>query len=113
MDTAAEHVDLEVLKELRQVMGEDFQSLIETFERDSEMRIDAIREAVATADPDAIRRTAHSFKGSASNMGAPRLTRLCRALEELGRNGQSAGGVELLGQIETEYRNVLKAMADI
>lgn len=110
METPGEHVDAGVLAELHQVMGEEFPSLLETFARDSEMRIELIREAVDTGDPDAVRRTAHSFKGSAGNMGARRLTRLCRALEELGRNGKLSGGHELLGEIELEYRQVFSIL---
>lgn len=111
MDTAMErHVDAGVLDELYQVMGDEFPSLLETFRRDSEMRIVAIHEAVSARDAEGIRRTAHSFKGSASNMGAPRLTRLCRALEELGRNGHTEGSAELLGEIRNEYQRVMEIL---
>lgn len=113
MEAAEQHVDLEVLQELRDVMGDEFSALVQTFARDSQLRIEAIRVAVQQKDPDSIRRTAHSFKGSASNMGAPRLTRLCRALEELGRNGQSDGSASLLTQIEVEYRHVLQALENL
>ena len=111
METPGEHVDTGVLAELHQVMGDEFPSLLETFARDSEMRIELIRQAVVSEDVDAVRRAAHSFKGSAGNMGARRLTRLCRALEELGRNGEISGGYELLGEIEVEYQQVFRILS--
>jgi HPt (histidine-containing phosphotransfer) domain-containing protein len=107
------HLNMDALVELKQVMGEEFALLISTFESDSAVRIESIREAVVAEDPDAIRRAAHSFKGSASNMGAIALTEHCRRLEEKGRNGELKGCAELLEQIIAEYRQVQVALGDL
>ena len=113
MGQAAEHIDLDALKELQAVMGDEFSLLIETFTSDSVLRIEGIRAAVATADPESIRRAAHSFKGSAGNMGAVRLTELCRTMEEEGHQGSTAGCENLLNEIEAEYAQVQSVLTSL
>ncbi|WP_101759371.1 Hpt domain-containing protein [Oceanicoccus sp. KOV_DT_Chl] len=113
MEQATDHIDLEALKELQAVMGEEFSLLIDTFTSDSILRIEGIKAAVASADPEAIRRAAHSFKGSAGNMAAIRLTELCRSMEEIGFQGSSDGCAELLVSIEAEYEQVKTVLASL
>lgn len=105
-----EHLDYETINTLRQVMEEDFGLLIDTFIQDSTDRITVLREVVESADGDAIRRAAHSFKGSSSNIGAPHLTNLCLALEKkamansLETNRDAL--VQNLAEIEQEFAAV-------
>lgn len=101
-----QHLDRAALQELRGVMGDDFVLLIQTFFKDSAMRIAAIRQAAGGGDAEALRRAAHSFKGSSGNMGAPRLSELCRALEELGRDGTTVGSDVLIDDLAAEYAAV-------
>jgi HPt (histidine-containing phosphotransfer) domain-containing protein len=100
------HIDLAALAELKDVMGDEFALLVTTFVDDSVIRIEAIADAIAQANPEAIRRAAHSFKGSAGNMGATHLTELCRSLEEMGHIGETIGAQELFEMIKTEYSKV-------
>ena len=108
-----QHLDTVALNELKQIMGDEFSTLIETFENDSVIRIQSIKDAVAGGNPDDIRRAAHSFKGSASNMGATALADLCRTMEERGHNGSAEGCDQLLEQIVTEYAHVQAALAQL
>ncbi|WP_019530399.1 Hpt domain-containing protein [Dasania marina] len=98
-----EHIDMEALAALREVMGAEFAHLVETFINDSDTRINSIKETVNAADAEAIRRAAHSLKGSASNMGAVNLTDLCRRLEALAGEAELADSQSLLAQITAEY----------
>ena len=111
MADASAHLDLDALNELKQIMGEEYALLMETFVNDSTMRLKAIKAAVAARDADAIRRSAHSFKGSAANMGAFRLTQLCKSLEELGASGGADGSDSLLKEMQLEYQQVALALA--
>lgn len=113
MPDVSQHLDMEALAQLRVIMGDEFSTLIETFENDSIVRIQTIRDAVDSGDPDEIRRAAHSFKGSASNMGAPLLTDYCRSMEERGHAGSTEGCEDLLRQIEAEYQQVKQALANL
>ena len=111
MSDLAQHLNVEALNELKEVMGDEFSLLIDTFTSDSIVRIETINAAVAELSADDIRRTAHSFKGSASNMGATHLADLCRRLEELGADGQTEGAQSLAEQIMAEYGQVKAALA--
>ncbi|MEE8057153.1 MAG: Hpt domain-containing protein [Pseudomonadales bacterium] len=113
MTDISQYLDVDALNELKQVMGEEFPLLIKTFENDSVVRIELIKEAIASADPDAVRRAAHSFKGSASNMGATTLTELCRAVEEIGAKGETAGCDQLLEQIIESYAQVQEGLTKL
>lgn len=113
MPTPDQHLDTAALSELKQIMGDEFSTLVTTFVNDSVIRIQAIKEAVASADTEEIRRAAHSFKGSASNMGATRLTELCRGLEERGHNGVTDGCDELMEQVIAEYNQVEAALNNL
>jgi HPt (histidine-containing phosphotransfer) domain-containing protein len=97
------HLDQTATQELRNIMGNDFALLVQTFVRDSAQRIVAIRDAVKIDDADALRRAAHSFKGSAGNMGALRLADICRALEEIGRLKVTLGAPSLIHELVDEY----------
>lgn len=111
--TAEQHLDLDALSELKEVMGEEFSLLITTFIDDSVTRLDTIKAAVQSADPESIRRTAHSFKGSASNMGAVQLTDHCRHLEELGHSGKSDGADIIFEKLLAEYQQVEHALRQL
>lgn len=79
-----QHLDYDALAALKEIMDEDFLLLIDTFFQDSTTRILTLRTFMNSTDGDAIRRAAHSFKGSCSNLGALHLANLCSALEHKG-----------------------------
>ncbi len=99
-------VDEQALVELRGIMGDDFQLLIDTFISDSEQRVNALHEALATEDTELLRTSAHSFKGSALNISALRLTALCRELETRGREGHLEGAETVLAELLKAYLDV-------
>ena len=111
MTDATEHLDLDTIKELKIIMGDEYSLLLETFINDSVIRINTVAEAVAAQNPDAIRRTAHSLKGSAGNMGAVRLSLICKSLEELGASGIVQGASLLLEEMQNEYQLVSRALS--
>jgi HPt (histidine-containing phosphotransfer) domain-containing protein len=113
MASASNHLDVNALNELKEVMGDEFSLLIETFLNDSVTRVETIQQALATGEADQIRRAAHSFKGSASNMGAIHLAAKCRDLEEMGKDGQLGGAEALFEEIKAEFEQVKVAMASV
>lgn len=97
------HLDQNVLACLLDVMGEEYPVLLDTFLVDSDERQRHIHEAVAAADPQALRLAAHSFKGSCSNMGALVLAGLCKHLEETARRERLDEAPALIEQIGREF----------
>lgn len=93
------HLDHEVLSALQEVMEDEYPLLLETFLVDSQERLRQLHKA---DDANQLIATAHSFKGSSSNMGAIRLARLCHELE-LRAKELSLGGIEkLVAEIDGE-----------
>ncbi|WP_144822257.1 Hpt domain-containing protein [Marinobacter piscensis] len=103
------HLDEEALAELQDVMENEFGTLVETYLSDSKERIESLQKAAADGDADSFTRTAHSFKGSCINIGAPRLGELCRTAEQAGRDNRLQDVPPLLAAIETEFRQVTDA----
>ncbi|WP_049629923.1 Hpt domain-containing protein [Cellvibrio sp. pealriver] len=101
-----EHLDLDTLNTLKQVMEDDFSLLVDTFIQDSSDRIASLRQLIEGADADQIRRAAHSFKGSSSNVGALQLSALCAAMEKKALAGNFNGLAADLSQIEIEFAKV-------
>lgn len=98
-----QHLDHETLNTLKQVMEDDFSLLLDTFKQDSADRLKKLREVIQGTDADSIRRAAHSFKGSSSNIGAQQLSAFCAALEKKALAGNLQGLAEDVDQIEQEF----------
>jgi histidine phosphotransfer protein HptB len=101
-----EHLDYEILNTLQQVMEDDFALLIDTFVQDSNDRIQTLHNVIKGTDANVIRRAAHSFKGSSSNIGASRLSSLCSAMEKKVLENNFEGLADDLHAIEQEFTQV-------
>ncbi|OLU34266.1 histidine kinase [Pseudomonas sp. PA15(2017)] len=97
------HLDRDVLNTLLDIMEDEYPVLLDTFVTDSEERLRLLKTAEHDGDAQAMRRAAHSFKGSCSNMGAKVLADSCRDLEELARRGDLAESAPLVERIEREF----------
>lgn len=102
-----EHLDYDTLNTLKQVMEDDFGLLIDTFVQDSTDRISTLREVIKGSDSNLIRRAAHSFKGSSSNIGAPQLSAFCSRLEKKALENNLEDLTADLDSIEQEFAQVL------
>lgn len=100
------HLDEEALAELQDVMEDEFEVLIQTYLADSRTRLQSLREALEAGDPDAFAKTAHSFKGSCINIGAPHLGALCMEAEQAGKQENLGQAETLVQAIEREFSEV-------
>lgn len=97
------HLDSAVLSTLQDVMEAEYPVLLDTFLVDSEQRVRLLGQACRSAEADALRQAAHSFKGSCSNMGALELAALCQALEECAQQQALGDAAALIEAIEREF----------
>ncbi|EJM69198.1 Hpt domain-containing protein [Pseudomonas sp. GM55] len=97
------HVDRSVLSALQEVMEDGYPDLLDIFLADSEERLKVLR---ATDSAALLVETAHSFKGSSSNMGAARLTELCHQLEQQASSSPCTGVQELVREIDREFADI-------
>jgi HPt (histidine-containing phosphotransfer) domain-containing protein len=77
--------------------------LIELFLTDTADRLARLREALATADSDQLRRMAHSIKGSCSQMGEERMALLGCHLEEKAKAESLAECDDILVRLADQF----------
>lgn len=100
---SAPHLDDRVLASLQEVMEDEYPVLLDTFVLDSEERLRSLHAALQAGDAQALRHTAHSFKGGSSNTGAVLLAGYCKELEESARRGELQRAPALIEQMEREF----------
>lgn len=94
------HLDRDVLNALQEVMEDEYPALLDTFLIDCTERLSVLHQA---GDAETLGATAHSFKGSCSNMGATRLARLCHELEQRSKRPPLQGIEQLIADIDGEF----------
>ena len=99
-------VDTEMVEALHETMGDELSKLFDLFFRQTPERVEAMRQAAAQKDADALTRVSHSLKGSAGLMGAQRLAGLGAKLQALGETGNVEGAGDLIEMAETEFAAV-------
>lgn len=101
-----QHVDISALQDLKDIMEDEYANLINTFITDSTTKLAELAAVIAKADADGLRKTAHSLKGSSSNICAGALSEQAKQLEFIGKEGSVEGAAALLKQMETEFQAV-------
>jgi len=72
-----------------------------------------IETAIQAGDRAELVRAAHSLRSSAANVGAEKLSEICRLLEESGDHLQSDSIVNLLLRLQIEFRSVASALQQL
>lgn len=106
------HIDDALVADLKELMAEDFEFLVRSFVKDSKDRLTGIKEKLTEQDAMEFSRACHSFKGSASNVGAVRLADLCLQGERKGADRDLSRADELLLDMTREFSLVADALHD-
>jgi HPt (histidine-containing phosphotransfer) domain-containing protein len=105
-----EAVDARTLAALRDLQGEGqpdiLAELIGVYLHDTPPRLAALRQAVAHADAETLRREAHGLKGSSSHMGAVQMAQLCADLEDQAGTTNLTGAPETLRRLDDAFGRV-------
>lgn len=78
--------------------------IIELFKEDSVRQIAAIREAIDKKQPDAVRRGAHTLKGTCGNLGTPEAAATAFELEKLAAAGDLSHAHESLRLLDEQIQ---------
>lgn len=105
-----EIVDQALVAELKDVMGEGFPALVDSFQADADTRMAALEQHLAEDDAGAVRQQAHSFKGSSGNVGAVQVARLCLKLEGLADDGDLDHAPDVLDELRQALDSYLAAV---
>lgn len=99
-----------IIAELRDLMAEEFSSLVDLYIDDSSKRLKALQVAVVDNHAQQVNELAHSFKGASSNVGANRLANLLQQVEQAGRNNEVSSIAALMPAIAAEFADVSQAL---
>lgn len=72
-----------------------------------------IESAIQTGDSGTLVKVAHTFKSSATNIGAESLADICRQLEDCGAKNQLSRASDLLEKMCSESQRVITALEDL
>lgn len=87
--------------------------IIELFKEDSVRQLAAIREAIDKKQADALRRAAHTLKGTCGNLGAPEAAATALELEKLAAAGDLSHAQESLRSLEEQIQRASKLLDDL
>lgn len=96
----------EMLEELKDIMEEDFASLLQTFLVESKKQFCEAKDAWQAQDYEVLRRAVHSLKGSCGNIGAETLQSTCAELEYKTKENVLAVVPDLLDSAESQLAEV-------
>ena len=106
-------IDPEAIEQLRFLEDEDqpnvVAELVMLFVEHAPPKITAIKDGSAKGDADAVKKAAHSLKGSSANVGARGMQQVCEQLEH-GPADSLKDAPALLSLLETEFTVVEQAL---
>ena len=105
-------LDEKVLLELREIMDDDYLSLLQTYLRNAPQLVEEIRTAIRQADVEAMVLPIHSLKSSSANVGAMQLSELAREAERLARAGQLRDAEALFRSMDSAFSTAEAALRD-
>lgn len=105
------HIDTEQLAELKEVLEDEFSVLIDTYLTDAKLRLNLIKNGIATQDYEAVRLAAHSLKGASANLGALVLAQICEKLEHDCKVGEYQECHIQLNEITQELQQVEQVLS--
>jgi PAS domain S-box-containing protein len=104
---------LDGLRQLREPGAPDpLAEIIDLFLQDTPHRLNHLSTAVNQQDATVLKSSAHSLKGSASNLGARPLAALCAQLEKLATVGDFAAAGPTAARLKAEYDRVCRALEE-
>ena len=107
------HIDLDVYNTLGEVLEDELASLVEEFIQDSSDKIEELKEHAKNNDAEKIFSTAHSLKSSSANLGALKMSEICKSLEMEARNGNTEGAVEQVSSLEEMYKGTSEELKSL
>jgi hypothetical protein len=101
----------DVLDGLRAAGGDDLVANVAAlFAEHTPARLADVRDAAERSDSDALRRAAHTLRGSGAGVGAVAMTDVCRRVEERAAAGDVDAARELIASLEEAVAEVEVAL---
>lgn len=110
-------LDMQVIEGLRELGGDDdpglLMEVIGMFLDDAPTRIQEIQQGLSSGDIKLLERAAHSLKSASANVGATRLSHVCKRIEDIARRSTSEGIAELIPESNRALNEAASALRSI
>ena len=110
-------IDLQAIEALRALSpddgGEFLRELVAIYLQDTPKRLAELELALASGDAPTFTRAAHTIKGSSSNFGAGRVSKLAQEIELQGKSGNLTAAAGACDGLKAEYGLVAQALTQI
>ncbi len=105
-------IDQDVLDDLRTMLGDEVDTLIDLFLDDTPRLLDALENAVDGPDYDALRDAAHSLKSSSANLGAMSLSAAAKRIELGARDGRIERPAVAVALVSNEFARARRLLRE-
>ena len=105
-------LDQDLVTELRDIMGEGFAALVESYQQDTDSKLADMRAALVAGETARLRQLAHSLKGSSGNLGALQVAKACMALEQAAESKELAASEAVLQQVASAAQRALEVLRE-
>ena len=99
-------IDQEKVDELRDIIEEGLDELIDDFLDHTPAELRKIQQAIEDNDQDQIYRLTHTLKSSSGNIGMALLSDYCKTMEYQARNGELKDAAGQLRAMYDEYEHL-------
>jgi HPt (histidine-containing phosphotransfer) domain-containing protein len=106
-------LDLEVVEELRAIMGAEHDGLVRLFFEDAPAHILNLQAALAANDIPGMIAPAHTLKSSSANLGAMALSSVAKRIEHGARAGNLEKPALAILMLENEFRRAKAALTQL
>ena len=105
-------LDIDVVRDLLDVMGEEFTDLVRVYLEDTPKAIAALEQAAGRGSVDGLIAPSHSLKSTSANLGAIGLSELAKRLEHGARSGalNATDAVVIVGEIKRNFQRVTQEL---
>lgn len=106
-------LDQEIVKDLQELMGSDYHSLIRIYLEDSPKLVSQFLTALNNNDCTGIIAPTHTLKSSSANLGAVSLSKIAMSIERSARAGDITLPIHDADALVKEYKRVKLALSDL
>ncbi len=111
---AIDRTVLENIRSIKKSNGSDLlATVIQLYLTHSPTYLESMRKALRERDETEMHRAAHTLKSSSANIGALRLSELCKQIENTRLSTSTEPAQTVLSEMETEYEAVRKALINL
>jgi len=106
-------LDMDTLNDLRTMLDDGLDELLQEYLNDSQRLLGELVEAAAQGDMERLTSLAHALKGSSGNLGVSLVYRVSEALEQDARAGRLDDAPARVNELQQVYQRSCEALKSL